>query len=194
MTPDLAPIEKPHGLLLKLLYKLMRKQFGVVPSWLSVFSARMPVGFTTWMGKVGRLQKKLTLDQDMVVLMRARVDALNTCTWCADAGRWYVAKKTPHLVAKLDALPDYQTSQLFTDPERAAFDFASELTEHHHVSSDTFEAVSRHYSERQICELTWVVSSNHLFNINNVGLGIGSQGLCEVARKADQAAAAPQLN
>jgi len=34
--------------------------------------------------------------------------------------------------------------------------------------------LSRHYSEREICEINWIVSTNHLFNINNLGLGIGS--------------------
>jgi alkylhydroperoxidase family enzyme len=178
----LTPIEKPNSLMLKLLYKLMRRQFGKVPSWLTVFSARMPVGFTTWMGKVSSLNKKLTLQPDTVALVRGRVDGLNTCTWCADAGRWYAINKAPHNLAKLDAVADYQASPLFSDKERAALDFATELTEHKHVSADTFETVQRHYSEREICELTWVVSTNHLFNINNLGLGIGSDGLCELSR------------
>ena len=183
IAPYLAPVENPNGLILKLLYPLMRRQFGKVPSWLSVFSARMPLTFTNWMGKVYKLNKKLRLPQDTVALIRARVDSLNTCTWCADAGRWYAINKTPHLVPKLEALAGYQTSALFTDKERAALDFATELTGQKHVSPDTFETLSRHYSEREICEIDWVVSSNHLFNINNIGLGIGSDGLCEISTK-----------
>jgi hypothetical protein len=35
-------------------------------------------------------------------------------------------------------------------------------------------------SEREICEIVWLVSSEHLYNINNIGLGIGSDGLCEI--------------
>lgn len=180
MTPYLAPIEKPQRLILKVLYRLTRRQFGVVPTWLSVFSARMPLAFTTWMGKVGRLQKKLKLSQDTVALVRARVDAVNGCTWCMDAGRWYANSKTPELVPKLDALHEYRTSPLFSDAERAALDFATELAERKQVSPDTFEVLSGRYSEREICELVWLVSSNHLFNINNLGLGIGSQGLCSI--------------
>ena len=42
---------------------------------------------------------------------------------------------------KLDAVNEYQTSPLFSDKERAALDFATELTEHKHVSSDTFETL-----------------------------------------------------
>jgi len=28
----------------------------------------------------------------------------------------------------------------------------------------------------------WLVSTNYLFNMNNLGLGIGSDGLCEINR------------
>jgi alkylhydroperoxidase family enzyme len=180
MTTYLPPIEKPKGLMLKLLYRLLGRQFGKVPSWLSVFSARMPLGFTSWMGKVYKLNRKLTLPTDTVTLVRAQVDSINGCTWCADAGRWYAMKNAPHNLPKLDALNEYRTSPLFTDEERAALDFAAELTEHKHVSPKTFSALSCYYSERGICEIVWVVSSNHLFNINNLGLGIGSDGFCEL--------------
>jgi hypothetical protein len=46
--PYLAPIEKPKGLMLRLLYWLTRRQFGKTPSWLTVFGARMPLAFTNW--------------------------------------------------------------------------------------------------------------------------------------------------
>lgn len=180
MTTYLSPIEKPKGLMLKLLYRLLGRQFGKVPSWLSVFSARMPLGFTTWMGKVYKLNQRLTLSTDTVTLVRALVDSINGCTWCADAGRWYAMKNAPHSLPKLDALNAYRTSPLFSDKERAALDFAAELTERKHVSPKTFSALSRHYSERGICEIVWLVSSNHLFNINNLGLGIGSDGFCDL--------------
>ena len=179
MAPYLAPVEKPKGLMLKSLYRILRRQFGTVPSWLSVFSARMPLAFTSWMGKVYKLNKKLELPPDTVALVRAHVDSLNTCAWCMDAGRWYAINKAPHILPRLDALHAYRTSPLFSDQERAALDFATELTEQRNVSPETFAALSRHYSEREICEVVWLVSSNHLFNINNVGLGIGSDELCE---------------
>jgi alkylhydroperoxidase family enzyme len=180
MATYLPPIEKPKGLMLKLLYRFLGRQFGKVPSWLSVFSARMPLGFTTWMGKVYKLNQKLKIPVDTVMLVRAQVDGINGCTWCADAGRWYAMKNAPHNLPKLDALNAYRTSPLFSDKERAALDFATELTEQKHVSPKTFAALSGHYSEREICEIVWLVSSNHLFNINNLGLGIGSDGFCEL--------------
>jgi alkylhydroperoxidase family enzyme len=91
-----------------------------------------------------------------------------------------MTEKIPHLVPTVDALHEYRTHRLFSDRERAAFDFAGELTERKRVSPETFAKLSRYYTEREICEIVWIVSSNSLMNINNLGLGIGSDGLCEL--------------
>jgi alkylhydroperoxidase family enzyme len=179
--PYLAPIEKPKGLMLRLLYRLMRRQFGKTPTWLKVFGARMPLAFLSWGGKPYRLENKLKLSRDTGTLVRARVSGINMCTWCMDAERWSVMTQMPHLLPKLDAISDYRTSPVFSDKERAALEFATELTELRHVSPPAFETLSRHYSEREICEIVWVVATENLSNISNLGLGIGSDGLCEVS-------------
>ena len=186
----LAPVEKPKGLILRIMYWYSRRQWGMVPRPLSVFVARMPSAFGSFFGKVSKLDKKLSLPADTAVLVRERVASTNMCTWCVDAQRWFVTKKTPHMLAKLDALHGYRTSPLFDDRERAALDFATELTEYKHVSEETFERVSEHYSEREICDLVWLVSSEHLYNINNIGLNIGSDGLCQIANRPQSVTAA----
>jgi hypothetical protein len=40
-----------------------------------------------------------------------------------------------------------------------------------------------HYSEREICEIVWLVASEHLYNITNIGLNIHSDMLCDIVRK-----------
>lgn len=182
--PYLAPIDRPKGLMLRLLYWFMRRQFGKTPTWLTVYGARMPLAFLNWGGKAYRLEKKLKLSHDTATLVRARVAGINLCTWCMDAERAFVMSKTPHLLPKLDAISDYRTSPIFSDMERAALNFATELTELRRVSPEAFETLSRHYSEREICEIVWLVASENLSNISNLGLGIGSDGLCEIRRSS----------
>jgi alkylhydroperoxidase family enzyme len=178
--PHLAPVEKPKGLRLKLLYRLLGRKFGKPPGWLTVYSARVPLAFTSWLGKVYSLTEKLVLPSETERLLRAHVDGLNGCGWCMDAGRWHAMTKMPELIPKLDALHEYRTSPLFDDKQRAALDYATELTEHKHVSPETVATLSRHYSEREICEIDWIVATNHLFNMLNIGLGVGSDGLCDL--------------
>jgi alkylhydroperoxidase family enzyme len=174
-----------------MVYVFTRRQFGKVATPLAVFSARMPVAFLSFYGKVSRLDKKLQLPSRTAVLIRERVASLNTCRFCMDAARWYAMKESTDTLARFDALPEYRTSPLFTDAERAALDYATELTQDKEVAPDTFARLSRCYSEREICDIVWLVASEHLYNMTNIGLNIGSDGLCELrpprARRASPA-------
>ena len=180
MATYLPPIQRPRGLVLKLVYVFTRRQFGKVATPLAVFSARMPLAFLSFYGKVSRLDKKLQLPSQTAVLIRERVASLNTCRFCMDAARWYAMKESTDNLARFDALPEYRTSPLFTEAERAALDYATELTQDKEVAPATFAQLTRYYSEREICDIVWLVASEHLYNMTNIGLNIGSDGLCEL--------------
>lgn len=181
MATYLPPVEKPRGLFLKVMYFLMRRQFGKVMTPIAVFSARMPVSFMTFYGKVSRLDKKLRLPSTTAVLIRERVASINGCLFCMDAARWSAMKESMDNVARFDALSEYQTSPLFSDAERAALDYSTELTRDKKVEPDTFARLSRYYDEREICDIVWLVASEHLYNMGNIGLNIGSDGMCELS-------------
>ena len=183
MATYLPPVDRPRGLVLKLVYFFTRRQFGKVATPIAVFSARMPLGFLSFYGKLPRLDKKLTLPPATAALIRERVASLNTCLFCMDANQWYAMKRSPEQIARFDALPEYRTSPLFSEAERAALDYATELTSSKAVDPGTFARLSRHYSERDICGIVWLVASEHLYNLTNIGLNIGSDGLCELSQQ-----------
>lgn len=191
MTAYLAPVEKP-GLMMKMVYVLTRRQVGKVTEPISVFAARMPIAFGNFYGKVSRLDKKLKVPKETAMLIREQVASVNTCLWCMDAARWFAMKGPEENLVRLDALSDYRTSPLFSDADRAALDYATELTSAKEVTPETIDRLKRHYSEREICDIVWLVASEHLYNMTNVGLGIGSEGLCELnaqhGKKASKAA------
>jgi alkylhydroperoxidase family enzyme len=85
--------------------------------------------------------------------------------------------------AKFDELEQYRTSSLFSEAERAALDYVTELTRNKRVDPEIFARMGRHYSEREICEIVWLVASEHLYNMTNIGLNIHSDMLCEIRRK-----------
>jgi len=177
----LAPIEKPRGVMMKLAYYFTRRQFGKVLTPLKVHSARLPLAFSLFYGKVSKLDKKLTLPPETVMLIREQVAHINVCLFCIDIGRSFTIKASMNQ-AKFDALEQYRTSALFTDAERAALDYVTELTKNKNVNSDTFASLSRYYSERAICEIVWLVASEHLYNMTNIGLNIHSDMLCDITR------------
>ncbi len=184
MATYLPPIEKPRGLIMKLVYFVSRRQFGKVMTPIKVHSARMPLAFGSFYGKLPRLDKKLRLPSQTALLIREQVASTNMCMFCMDAARWYVMTKKPGDLARLDALPEYRTSPLFTDAQRAALDYATELTRDKKVEPATFARLTRYYTEREVCDIVWLVASEHLNNMTNIGLGIGSDGFCELAQRA----------
>src|ERR1700751_1473620 len=123
----LPPIEKPPGLIMKLAYYFTRRQFGKVLTPLKVHSARLPAAFSLFYGKIGQLDKKLQLPQETVLLIREQVARINVCLFCIDISRSFVIQATMN-EAKFDALEQYLTSPHFTDAERAALDYVTQLT------------------------------------------------------------------
>lgn len=188
MDPYLAPIERPKGVVMRLIYFLSKRFLGKVPTPLSVSAARMPLGFLLFSTKIARLDRKLTLPASTVALVRAQVTSVNSCLFCMDVQRWFVTKKAPETLAQLDALPEYETSRLFSAADRAALDYATELTATKSVRRETFARLAEHFNDREICDIVWCVASEHLYNISNHGLGIGSDGFCELRPPATAAA------
>jgi alkylhydroperoxidase family enzyme len=182
MDTFLPAIEKPHGLIMKLAYYFTRRQFGKVLTPLKVHSVRLPISFGLFYGKVSKLDKKLTLSPEMVMLVREQVARINVCLFCIDIGRSFTIKASMNQ-AKFDALADYRTSNLFSEAERAALDYVTELTKEKKVNPETFARMQRHFSERQICEIVWLVASEHFYNMTNIGLNIHSDMLCDIGLK-----------
>ena len=177
--PFLSPIERPPGLILKLVFFFVRRQFGKVMTPLTIFAARMPAAFGSFYGKVSQLDKKLRLPAKTAAIIRERVASLNMCLFCVDATRWFAMRQLGD-TARFDALAEYQTSPLFTEAERAALDYATELTKDKKVKPETFARLRESWSEREICDIVWLVASEHIYNLTNIGLNIGSDGLCEL--------------
>lgn len=182
MDTFLPPIEKPQGLMMKLVYAMTRKQFGKVLTPVKVVSARMPLAFGLFSAKIGKLDKKLLLSRETQMLIREQVARLNVCLFCIDIGRSFTIKASMNQ-AKFDALEEYSTSPLFTGAERAALDYVTELTRDKAVNPATFARMAQYYSERAICEIVWLVSTEHLYNMTNIGLNIHSDMLCDLSKK-----------
>jgi AhpD family alkylhydroperoxidase len=152
------------------------RQFGKVLTPLKVIYARMPPEFVQFSTKIGELVKELTLPPETAVLIRVHVARINVCSFCIDLGRSAAIKASMN-EAKFDALEQYRTSPLFTDAERAALDCVTELTKDKKVNPDTFARMASYYSEREICEIVWLVASEHFYNMTD------SDMLCDISRR-----------
>ncbi len=180
--PFLAPIEDPKDPEIKQAYDFYLKTFGKVITPAKVFQARMPAAFGKFTGMISQLDTRLELPRETVMLVREQVARLNVCLFCMDIGRAGVIRASMN-EAKFDALEHYATSPLFNEGERAVLDYVTELTRDKRVDPKVFTRMRAHYSERQICEIVYLVASEHVYNMTNIGLNIHSDMLCDIAKK-----------
>lgn len=178
----LPPIEKPKGLMMKLVYYFTKKQFGKVMTPVKVFAARLPIAFGKMGAKVYQLDKKLVLSKEMVFLIRHQVARTNICEFCMDIGRYNAMKELMN-EEKFNAISGYNSSPLYTDAEKSALDYVTELTKEKKVNPQTFSRMAAYYSEREICEIVYLVASEHLSNMTNIGLNIHSDMFCDISKK-----------
>lgn len=182
MDTYLAPIEKPESLAMKLAYFFTRKKFGKVLTPLKVHTVRLPLAFGMFYNKINQLDEKLVLPGETALLIREFVSRLNVCEFCMDIGRSVSIEKAFNL-KKFDALPDYGGNPVFSPAEKAALAYAESLTLHKQVSAAAFQELRRHFSEREICEIVYLIATEHVYNLTNIGLNIHSDMLCDIRKK-----------
>jgi alkylhydroperoxidase family enzyme len=186
----LAPIENPRQLVAKIAYWMTKRRLGKVMTPMKVVYARVPALFRLAYGEVNIVEKKLKIDPTTSILVRTWAAMINECTFCVDIAK-AVAIHQHMTMEKLEALPQYRTSALFTPRERAALAYAEEATRTKHVSDATFAELRRHFDEREIVEITWLNALENYYNLINLPLQIESDGLCAIAtRRAERRAAA----
>jgi len=167
--------------MLRFVYWMTRRSFGKVPTSIEVVVARSPkiMGLA---GAMGKYDKKGThLQKELRYMINMVVSGTNGCGFCLDVGRTMALKDNMDM-EKLNALPVYRTSPLFSDKERAALRYVEEVTLSKRVSDATFNELQRHYGDREIVEITILTAIQNFTNLTNIPLGIGSDGLCAIAQ------------
>lgn len=86
--------------------------------------------------------------------------------------------------AKLTAVTNWRDSDLFSEPERVALEYAERMTiTGQSVDEALFDRVKLHYSEAQIVELTAAIAFENFRSKFNPPLGIEAQGFCPMPQR-----------
>ncbi|HEY8153125.1 MAG TPA: carboxymuconolactone decarboxylase family protein [Myxococcota bacterium] len=182
----LEPIEKPRGLLLRLAYWLSRRQLGKVMSSLAVIYGRAPA--LAWPGAfiVRAMERGLSLDRELRLLITTQSSLINGCTFCADLHMAQAVQGRIGL-AKFKALPEFATSSLFSERERSVLAYTEEVTRRRSASDAVFENLRKHVSEKEIVEITWLNAVGNFFNLMAVPLELESDDFMALAlRQAER--------
>ena len=83
--------------------------------------------------------------------------------------------------AKIAEVTTAGSSELFSESERVAIEFAEAMTfSDRRVSDELFARVCLHFSEAQVVELAAAVALENFRSKFNVALGIEAQGFCRI--------------
>ena len=182
----LEPIERPSGLLPKLAYWITKRRLGKVMTPMKVVYARVPALFRLAQTEVRVLDHGLSIERHLQYLVQTWVAMINECAFCVDIAKAAAVQRQIGL-EKFEALPDYATSPLFSERERAALAYVEEATRTKRVTDATFARLRQHFDEREIVELTWLNALENYFNLINLPLEIGADGLCAIAQRRQAA-------
>lgn len=136
-----------------------------------------------------------TLDRGLKDLAVTAAAARIRCAWCMDFGFW--AATVGHAVpaAKIEAVPTWRDSDLFSELELLVVAYAEAMTATPpEVTDEMVAELGRHLSEAQLVELTAIIAVENLRSRINSALGPTAHGFTgrgDPARAGSQAAAAP---
>ena len=105
------------------------------------------------------------LDHKLVHLLKLRASQINGCAFCIDMHS-IDARAEGETEQRLYALDAWRETPFFTDRERAALAWIEAITlvSQTHVPDAVYEEVNRHYSEKEIFDLTFVATTINAWN------------------------------
>ena len=183
----LAPIRRSWNPLVWLIAWIYRGAIGRVVAPVRVIFARAPRLVVGHMMLMSAAEYGLSLDARLRHLIRVFGSRVNGCMFCDDLETHMALKAKSVSRADIDALPQYVTSTRFTERERSALRYVEEINTTRTAADETFDALSVHFTEKEIVELTWLNAVGNYLNLMSKPLGIGSEGFCAVPAQAHAA-------
>jgi AhpD family alkylhydroperoxidase len=148
---------------------------GIEPMELWAHQPKMMYG----MGKFNQaVRKGKSVDERIKNLVELKGAQMIGCEFCVDLGS-QICRNSGLSDEELPALPRYRHSELFTEREKLALDYTvAVMRTPVEVTDDLFARVRKHFSEKQLVELTALLTLVNLDRFN-AAFGIGSAGFSD---------------
>lgn len=123
-------------------------------------------------------RKSCLIGKQLKALVSLRVSQINHCAFCFDLSASFLEKlQIPD--TKLRALPEFKTSDEFSLKEKSALAYAEAMTRTGGpLAEPIFSALTNHFSEEEIVELTSWIAFQNLSSKFNAALDVPPQGFC----------------
>ncbi len=179
----LEPIDRPPTLLGRFMSFLYRRAVGksIMPG--RVINNRVPRMWNVSWALLNLDFRGFTLPHELLYLLHVRISTLNGCAFCKDIVLAAAVRQRLGLEKFRAVSGDWRQSPLFSDRERAALAFVEEATQKKEVCDATFDALRKHFSEREIVEIVVENAKSNFYNLLNVPLEIEADGLLAIAER-----------
>ncbi|MET3233822.1 UNVERIFIED_ORG: AhpD family alkylhydroperoxidase [Burkholderia sp. 1263] len=113
---------------------------------------------------------KSALEKSLTELVRLRASQINGCAYCVDM-HTTDARKGGESERRLATVVVWRETPFFTDRERAALEWTEALTlvSHGHVPDAVWQAVRPHFSDKELVDLTLLISAINAWNRFAIG-------------------------
>jgi alkylhydroperoxidase family enzyme len=159
-----------------------RRRLGRVADPLAAWSHHSGVLLTLLRLEM-RVQRWRRLDAGLQALAVMATAARIGCAWCMDFGYWEFHHRGVD-PRKLEEIPRWRFSAVYTDLERLVLEYAEAMTETPPAVTDELVARLReHLDDAGVVELTSLVALENMRSRSNAALGLTSQGFkaeCEL--------------
>jgi alkylhydroperoxidase family enzyme len=148
---------------------------GIEPMEIWAYQPKMLIG----MGRFNQaIRKGKTVDERIRNLVELKGSQMIGCEWCADLGS-QIWRNSGFSDDELLALPRYRSSDLFDDREKAALDYVvGVMRTPVEVTDELFARMQEHFSDKQIVELTALLTLVNLDRFN-AAFAIGPAGFSD---------------
>ena len=148
LASDIAKIKGARGGLINI-YKLL---------------LHSPTVSMTWFEHIGAIRWKTKLTPRLREIAIVRIASVARYAYALQQHVPTIAVPDGVSLEECEALKDWRGSKFFSEAERAALAYVDAIIAAPEVSDDVFNAVRKHYSEREVVELTILVGTYIMHN------------------------------
>lgn len=113
-----------------------------------------------------------SIDAKLRAIIEVRVSQINGCAYCVDLHTTQ-AREAGETQQRLDCITVWQECPFFDGREKSAFAWAEAVTAVADIGAPKplFDALSAHFSEKQIVDLTLIIAQMNAWNRVAIGFG-----------------------
>ncbi len=168
---------------IRIIFWLQKRKYGEVLKSAAQW-AKSPKIFLALSALYGVLDRKGSpISPSLRSLVLVRISQINGCYFCIDLNTSVMLSRGIEIEKAL-SLGNWKNSQLFSDFEKTALEYAEAVTDSSKIiGQELKDKIAKQFSETELVELTALIAYQNMSTKFNNAFGIEPQGFCPIDMK-----------